>query len=100
MITLTDDNFDDYANEPLLVMFTAEFAGPCRMAEPTFRHVEQMLKGEVRVGKFDLDNNPDIPSRYGVKQLPLFVMFVNGQVIDAVAGAVPSERIIRLLDDA
>lgn len=99
MLTLTDENFDEHTSGPLLVMFTAEFAGPCKLADPTFDEVESRLAGEVPMGKFDLDGNPNVPFRYGVKQLPLFCMFVDGQVIDAVAGAVPAARIIRLLDD-
>ena len=99
MIALDDSNFSKNAKSPILVMFKADFAGPSLRAEATFDHVEKLVKGEVAVGKFDLEGNPKIPSKYGVKQIPLFVLFVGGNVVDAVAGDVPASRIVRLLDD-
>lgn len=99
MIVLTDKNFDSHTKGPLLVMFKADFAGPSLLAEPTFYRVESLLRGEFNIGVFDLEGNPNVPFRYGVTQIPLFVLFVDGQISDAVAGAVPEERIVRLLDD-
>lgn len=99
MLILNDENFDSHTSGPLLVMFKADFAGPSLMAEPTFDHVKSLLKGEVPMGKFDLEGNPDTPAKYAVKQIPLFVLFVDGRIMDAVAGAVPADRIVRLLDD-
>jgi len=99
MLTLGDENFDQHVSGPLLVMFKADFAGPSRMAEPSFEKAAAMLQREVPIGIFDLEGNPNIPARYNVTQIPLFVLFIDGQMSDAVAGAVTPERIVRLLDD-
>lgn len=102
MLTLTDKNFDKYLSDemPLFVMFKAAFAGPCKEAEETFSAVRGLKGNQFKFAAFDLDGNPAIPTRYGVRQIPLFVLFVKGEPVDLVAGAVPVERLLEMLDGA
>lgn len=101
MLTLNDKSFDRYRTDdmPLLVMFKAVFAGPCNLAAPVFEEARNRRGNQVRFAFFDLDGNPKIPEKYGVRQLPLYMLFVDGEPVDVVAGAVPLERILEIVED-
>ena len=100
MQTLTDDTFDATLNtgEPLIVMFTAVFAGPCKAAESTFREARGRRGNQITFAKFDITDDPEIPKRYGVRALPLFMTFKDGKPVEPVAGAVPLDRILEMCD--
>lgn len=100
MLTLTDKTFDKHLDgEPLLVMFTATFAGPCALADPMFEEARGRRGNQVKFAKFDLDGNSRIPHKYGVRSVPCFILFQDNLPVDAVAGAVPTERIIGMLEN-
>lgn len=101
MLRFTDETFDNHLknNENLIVMFTAEFAGPCRLAAPVFDSVRRKCTHRIKFGDFDLDGNTHVPEKYGVKQLPLFILFKSGQPVDLLAGAVSEEYLTEWIDD-
>jgi len=93
METITDKNFNAKVGRGLtMVMFTADFCGPCNLAQPTFKEFGEH-NPDVKCFTFDLDGNPDIPQKYGVRQIPLFVLFEDGKPKDVVAGAIPVARL-------
>lgn len=100
MITLTDKTFDKYREDgmPMLVMFHAVFAGPCNLSMPEFESAAGRIGNRVRFATFDLDGNPDVPERYGVRGIPLFVMFEDGEPVKAVAGALNAAQLLEQFD--
>ena len=100
MIALTDNTFDKYREDgmPMLVMFHAFFAGPCNLATPEFEGLAGRIGNRVRCATFDLDGNPDVPERYGVRGIPLFVMFEDGVPVKAVAGALNLDQLLEQFD--
>lgn len=100
--TTDDKNFDRdvlKSNVPVVVMFHASWAGPCRLAQPTFEEMAGRYGNQVAFFTFDLDDNPTIPERYGVKKIPAFYLFDEGQPEKAMAGAMAFENMCTIMDD-
>ena len=100
MLTLTDKTFSKHLDEgdPMIIMFVAKFAGPCALAEPMFEEARNRRGNQIKFAKFDLDGNSKVPNTYGIRSIPSFVLFIGGLPVDAVAGAVPTDRILEMLD--
>ena len=84
-IVLTDSNFDElvlHSDKPVLVDFWAEWCGPCRIIGPIVNEIGEDFKDQVVVGKLDVDNNPAVSSKYGIRNIPTILFFKNGQVAD------------------
>jgi thioredoxin 1 len=93
---LTDKNFQSEVLEstkPVLVDFHAEWCGPCKGLAPTIEQIATEYKDQLKVGKIDVDNNPFITSKYGVRSMPTLLIFKNGEVVDKIVGAVPKSMI-------
>ncbi|HEY8549603.1 MAG TPA: thioredoxin [Vicinamibacterales bacterium] len=96
--TITDDNFETTvlkASTPVLVDFWAEWCGPCRMIAPTIDAVASELAGKAVVGKLNVDENPNVTSRYSIRGIPALLVFKNGQLVDSLAGAGHSKQQIK-----
>lgn len=102
-IELNDDNFASEvinADEPVLVDFGAEWCGPCRVLDPIVEQLAVEYEGRVKVGKIDLDANPNTAIEFGVRSLPSLLFFRNGVVVDRIVGAVSKGEIVRVLGNA
>lgn len=91
-IDITDANFEALvlrSNKTVLVDFTAEWCGPCKTMTPVVDLLASQLGDNAVIGKLDVDTNPEITAKYGVRNMPTFMMFKNGIAVDRIIGAVP-----------
>ena len=97
----TDDNFNsevESSDVPVLVDFWAEWCGPCKMLSPTIDTVAEKYNGKVKVGKVNVDKNPSIAQKYGVRSIPNILVFKNGNIEQQLVGNVPEAEITNVLD--
>ena len=100
-IEFTDANFEELvvkSEKPVLVDFWAEWCGPCRMITPMVEELAKDYDGKAVIGKVDVDNNPGISSRYGIRNIPTILFFKQGQIADKQVGAVPKTKLAEKLD--
>lgn len=101
-ITLTDANFEELvikSDKPVLVDFWAEWCGPCRMVGPIVEEIGQEYEGKAIVGKVDVDENPGITGRFGIRNIPTLLFFKNGEVANKQIGAVPKSVLTGMLNE-
>ena len=100
-LTFTDDSFEEdvlNSDKPVLVDFWAEWCGPCRMVGPVVDELAEEFEGKARIGKVDVDNNPEISTKYGIRSIPSLLIFKNGEVVDQIVGAVPKAQLKKQLE--
>jgi thioredoxin 1 len=101
MIEVTDANFDKEvleSNNPVIVDFWAEWCGPCRMVAPIVKEIGQEYEGRVVVAKLNVDNNPGVSAKFGIRNIPTILFFKNGQIVDKQVGAVPKNVLVAKLE--
>jgi thioredoxin 1 len=100
---VSDGSFDNVvlrATEPVLVDFWAEWCGPCKMIAPFLDELATDMEGRVTVAKVNIDENPQIPRKYGVRGIPTMILFKNGAPAATKVGAEPKSRLQAWLEGA
>ncbi|MBP9083986.1 MAG: thioredoxin [Bacteroidia bacterium] len=100
-IELTDSNFDELvlkSDKPVLVDFWAEWCGPCRMVGPVVEELSKDYDGRALIGKVDVDSNPGISMKYGIRNIPTILFFKGGEIVDKQVGAVPKSVLAGKID--
>jgi thioredoxin 1 len=99
-IEITDANFEQLiqSDKPVLIDFGAEWCGPCRMVGPVVEELASEYEGRAIVGKLDVDANPQVSGKLGVRSIPTLLVFKNGQLIDKQVGAVPKHVLAQKLE--
>jgi thioredoxin 1 len=98
----TDANFNDEvlkSTQPVFVDFWAPWCGPCQMMGPIVEHLahEYEAKG-LKVGKLNVDENPNTAGQYNVLSIPTFLLFKDGKVVDQVVGGVQKEKLEEMIN--
>ncbi|HLN97587.1 MAG TPA: thioredoxin [Pyrinomonadaceae bacterium] len=98
---VTDSSFEKdvlQSDKPVLVDFWAAWCAPCRMLEPTVTAIAEKYASNARVVKVNVDDNPSISQRYGIKGIPTLILFKAGKEEERVVGATSKEAISRMID--
>lgn len=100
-VEFTDANFDELvlkSDKPVIVDFWAEWCGPCRMVGPIVEEIGKEYEGKAVVGKVDVDSNPGISMKFGIRNIPTILFFKGGEVVDKQVGAVPKQVLVTKLE--
>ena len=93
-ISVTDDNFDSEvikAGKPVIVDFWAEWCGPCKMIGPILEELSDEMSSQVTIAKHNIDNEPNTPTKYGVRGIPTMLLFKDGELKATKVGATTNQ---------
>jgi thioredoxin 1 len=82
------------SDKPVLGDFWAEWCGPCRMIGPSLEEISKEMDGKLKIVKLNIDENPMVPTKYGVRSIPTLLLFKGGQVAATTIGAEPKQRLV------
>jgi thioredoxin 1 len=88
------------ASEPVVVDFWAEWCGPCKMIAPALEDIAAELGGKVKIAKLNIDENPELAARFGVRSIPTLMIFKGGEVADMKVGAAPKTALSHWINAA
>lgn len=100
-VEITDANYEEIvakSDKPVVLDFWAAWCGPCKMIAPIIDEMHNEYEGKAIIGKVDVDNNPEIAGKFGIRNIPTVAFIKNGEVVDKSVGAVPKAQLASKLD--
>tara|TARA_B100000686_G_scaffold346172_1_gene432269 strand:- start:249 stop:569 length:321 start_codon:yes stop_codon:yes gene_type:complete len=95
--TITDESFDSdviKSNKPTVVDFWAEWCGPCKQIGPALEEISEEMKDHVVIAKHNIDQEPNTPTKYGIKGIPTMLLFKGGELKATKVGATTKSNIV------
>ena len=101
-ITITNENFKKEvldSDKPVLIDFWATWCGPCRMLSPIVSEIAEEYAGRLKVGKVNVDDEPELAAQFGVMCIPLVVLVKDGKIAEKSVGYRPKEQLTEMIDN-
>ncbi|MCK5729448.1 MAG: thioredoxin [Draconibacterium sp.] len=100
-VEITDANFEELvikADKPVMIDFWAVWCGPCRMIAPIVEEMSGEYEGRAIIGKVDVDSNPGVAMKYGIRNIPTVIFVKGGEIVDKQVGAAPKKSFTDKMD--
>ena len=102
-VNVTDDNFDTEvlkSSKPIVVDFWAEWCGPCKQIGPVLEEISNEMSEEVIIAKHNIDNEPNTPTKFGVRGIPTMLVFKDGEAAATKVGAISKPAIVEWIEES
>lgn len=100
-LEVTDVNFEEIVqntDKPVMIDFWAEWCGPCKMLTPIVEELSRDYEGKAVIAKMNVDDNPNVPMKFGIRSIPTLLFFKNGELVDKQVGYVPKNILAQKID--
>ena len=100
---ITDATFEEEvlkSDKPVVLDFWAPWCGPCKMIGPSLEEISDEMADKITVAKVNIDENPETPTKYGVRGIPTMLVFKNGEAAATIVGAVSKTAIVEWIEDS